>query len=59
MAKKKKNKTKAQAIKSAKRKAMKNAGLLDGRLLTRIADDTPKQKNRRDRRKAKRKLGRN
>jgi len=56
MAKKNKNKSKAQALKSAKREAMKNAGFLDGRFRTRTGEATTKQKNRRDRRKAKKEL---
>lgn len=53
MAKRNKNNSKAKAIASAKREAMKQTGFLTGRFRTRIADDTPKQKNRRDRRNAK------
>ena len=59
MAKRKnKNKTKAQALKTAKRNAMKEAGFLDGRFNTRIHEPTVKQKNRRERRKNKRNLER-
>jgi len=50
---KNKKKTMVKAIASAKREAMKQAGFLDGRFRTRTAIDTPKQQNRKDRRKAK------
>ena len=57
MAKNKKKRTLAKAMASAKREAMKQAGFLDpGRFSTRMSEPTIKQKNRRDRQKAKKEL---
>ena len=56
MAKNKKKRTMAQALATAKREAMKKAGFLDGRFGTRTSEPTIKQKNRRDRHKAKKEL---
>lgn len=53
---KNKKKTIIQAIKTAKREAMKSSGFLDGRFQTRIHEPTTKQKNRRDRQNSKKNL---
>ena len=57
MAKRKnKNRTKVQAMKTAKRDAMKDSGFLDGRFHTRTHEPSIKQKNRRDRRDSKKNI---